>query len=122
MLILIVGLVILAVILIALTLFGFTLKNIIEVQSEQEAKTIAYQLIQITPYLILFLPFFALFIGHPPLIIGIVDYFMEKWDSWYIKHFPHKIPFGQKWNSMLELLEFEAWLQRKMKELELRDD
>jgi hypothetical protein len=65
-------------------------------------------------------PFIVIIIFALPFIIIFLNidiYIKDVWDLWYIKHFPHKIPFGQKWNLMLEHIEFEAWMERRLREL-----
>lgn len=104
--------------LVALSVFGLRPANIIEVESEEEAKILAEQLNQIVTTLVLYtlIPLTVitvLFASRPPIALIIYDWFKEKYDLWYCKHFPHKIPFGEKWNRMLERLDYMAYLERK---------
>ena len=101
-----------------LTLFGLTPANIIEVGNETEAKILAEQLRELIGMLILytFVPFIIivfLFASRPPIALVIYEAIKEKYDLWYFKHFPHKVPFGEKWNRMLERLDYMAWLEKK---------
>ena len=101
-----------------LTLLGLTPANIIEVGNETEAKIIAEQLRELIGMLILYtyVPFIVvilLFASRPPLALVIYKTIKEKIDLWYFKHFPHKVPFGEKWNRMLERLDYMAWLEKK---------
>jgi len=102
-----------------LPLLGLTPANIIEVGNETEAKILAEQLRELIGMLILytFVPFviiiFLIFASRPPLALVIYQAIKEKYDLWYFKHFPHKVPFGEKWNRMLERLDYMAWLEKK---------
>ena len=101
-----------------LSLLGLTPANIIEVGNETEAKILAEQLRELIGMLILytFVPFaiiVLLYASRPPLAQIIYQAIKEKYDLWYFRHFPHKVPFGEKWNRMLERLEYMAWLEKK---------
>ena len=51
---------------------------------------------------------------YGPLIIVIAEEIWGKIDLFYYKHWGYKrIPFGEKWNKMLERLDYMAYLQRK---------
>jgi len=99
-----------------LTLLGLTPANIIEVGNETETKILAEQLRELIGMLIIFIPFAIialLFASRPPLALVIYETIKEKYDLWYFRHFPHKVPFGEKWNRMLERLDYMAWLEKK---------
>ena len=51
---------------------------------------------------------------HGPLIVLIAEDIWDKIDHFYYKHWGYKrIPFGEKWNKMLERLDYMAWLEKK---------
>ena len=93
--------------------FGLWLYTIIE-NAEPE---VAEELVRLMPTLIWIALgvalFLAFFIGRPPLIAHIIGYLKEKYDLWYFRHWPHKVPFGEKWNRMLERLDYMRWLEQK---------
>jgi len=46
-------------------------------------------------------------------LLFVYDWIKSKYDLWYCRHFPHRIPFGEKWNRMLERLDLLVELEKK---------
>jgi len=99
-----------AVFLSFLTFFGFRPMVLIEVENETEAEQLAEKMKEIIPVMITFTLIPATIIPFAPLIYA---YLKEKYELWYVKHFADRIPFGEKWNRMLERLDYMAYLERE---------
>ena len=99
-----------AVFLSILSFFGFRPMTLIEVENETVAEQLEEKLKEIIPIAVGFTLAIGVTIPLAPLIYA---YSKEKYELWYVKHFPHRIPFGEKWNRMLERLDYMAYLERE---------
>ena len=92
-----------------LTFFGYHPMVLIEVENETVAEQLE-EMKEIIPIAVGFALVISFTIPFAPLIY---TYLKEKYELWYVRHFPYRIPFGEKWNRMLERLDYMAYLERE---------